>query len=192
MSDPTVSELVAGLRRLRVDEYHRIVDAGVFDEDDRVELLEGVIVEMSPHGTPHAQVIQALNRVLTRGIPEGYVVRPQLPLTLADSEPEPDVAVVVEGEALRSDRHPSTAALVVEVSGDSLGRDRLWKGRIYARARIPEYWIVDAGARTVEVYRDPDTREGRYQHLSTMPSGTLLEPTAFPGLSIPVDGILPR
>src|SRR5262245_24200913 len=155
--------LVLDPRRFTVEEYHRMIQAGILDEDEHVELLEGVITSMSPQSGPHARSIQWLNRYLTRTLPDAFVVRPQLPLTLPPrNEPEPDLAVVTE-EAAREHPHPSTALLAIEVSGGSLRVDRKVKAAVYSRAGIPEYWIVDVESQAVEVFNDPDQARGVYR-----------------------------
>jgi Uma2 family endonuclease len=179
-------------RRLRVEEYHRMIEAGIFDEDEHVELLEGLLVAMTPQREDHGRVIQILTEALIRALPSGeYAVRPQLPLTLgADSEPEPDVAVVRAADARSREEHPRRAVLVVEVSGDSLRKDREVKGALYARTAIPEYWIVNLADRCVEVYRDPDAGAGRHWTLTTAASGSDVASPALPGFSIPVASLL--
>jgi Uma2 family endonuclease len=112
---PGPDRLSPGRRaRVTVAEYHRQIDAGRLGEDDRVELLEGEIVEMSPQDKPHAWALARLNRILTRAVGDAYVVRPQLPLTFSDSEPEPDLAVVRAEDEAGATRHPATALLVVD------------------------------------------------------------------------------
>jgi len=151
-------------RPFSVAEYHRMIDAGILDEDERVELLEGVIVTVSPQKRRHAYVIQRLNRILARLPEERYEILPQLPLTLGDrSEPEPDLAVVTAAAGSSRTEHPRTALLVIEVAGESLRKDRLVKARIYARAGIPEYWLFNLDEACLEVLRDPDAERGAYQ-----------------------------
>ena len=141
-------------RRISVDEYHRMVEAGIFDEDDRVELLEGVLVFMPPMGDPHSHVVQELNHRITRALPEGYRTRPQLPITLRPfSEPEPDLCVIELLDGPARVKHPETALLIIEVADSSLRYDRQAKGPVYASFGIPEYWIIDVQGRAVEVYR---------------------------------------
>ncbi|WP_224363787.1 Uma2 family endonuclease [Hyalangium versicolor] len=172
--------------RFTVDAYHRMLETGILDEDDHVELLEGVIVEMSPQGKAHAGVIVRLTRLLVLSLGESFDVRPQLPLTLDEqSEPEPDLAVVPAG-AEGSAEHPSHALLVVEVANASLARDREVKARLYARASIPEYWLVDVGRKSIEVYRDPDATQGRYRSREVRSGGEVLECRALPGVSLPL------
>jgi len=173
-------------RRFSLDEYHRLIDVGVLGEDERVELLEGVIVEMTPQGRAHALVISRLNRLLSGVFGDTYSVRPQLPLSLGDSEPEPDLAIVTRQEEETAEVHPRSALLVVEVADESLRKDRLLKGRIYARARIPEYWVVDVVNRAVELYTEPDLAGARYRTMRTLGEGETLASATLPGLSLPV------
>jgi len=147
-------------RRLSVEDYHRMIEAGVFGEDERLELLEGVIVEMSPRKPRHAEVIRRLCDPEFAKLPTGRIVQAQLPLTLApDSEPEPDVAIVPRTPGGYRERHPTTALLVFEVSGESLRKDRVAKAAVYARAGIPEYVIVNLAEDCLEVRREPDPAE---------------------------------
>jgi len=123
------------LRPISVDEYHRMIDAGILDEDEKVQLIDGMLVAMTPQGRPHAFVIQELTRLLVRALGDDFKVLTQLPLTLGnDSEPEPDLTVVRAQDAASRTHHPATAALVIEVSGDSLRFDRRTKAALYARA----------------------------------------------------------
>ena len=122
-------------RRFTVDEYHRLIAAGILDEDEHVELLEGVITQMSPQGVPHSRVIRRLNRWLARSLGDEYELFVQLPLTIGDhNEPEPDLAVVKAEEAPTP---PSTAVLVVEVSRGSLRIDRKVKASVYPARAYP-------------------------------------------------------
>ncbi len=141
------------LHRLDLDAYNRIVASGAL-EDRRVELLEGLIAEMSPQSTAHAEAIMLLTRHFANA---KAWVRVQLPLEVApDSEPEPDIALVAERPP--RGEHPRTALLVIEVATSSQRVDREVKGRLYARAGVPTYWLIDVPARTVEVYDGPRQR----------------------------------
>ncbi|MGM0576181.1 MAG: Uma2 family endonuclease [Myxococcota bacterium] len=183
---PTTTGHLPRKRPLSVDEYHRMVEAGVLSPDERVELIEGELFEMSPHGPPHASILALLNQSLVRQTPEGWTVRPQLPLTVDDhSEPEPDLAVVADDAADWREVHPATAALVVEVADSSLALDRD-KARLYARAGVGEYWLVDVAGRAVEVYRDPDPKAERYRTMETLSPGDTLQPRGLPRVSIAV------
>ena len=148
------------MRRWTRRQYEKIAEAGVFTPEDRVELIDGAIVEVTPQGCEHATAICLLHDALRNALGDRYLIRAQLPFALdLYSAPEPDIAVV-EGSArdYRSE-HPSSALLLIEVSDASLAYDREMKGRLYARAGIPEYWIVNLLDRCVEVYRCPGTGE---------------------------------
>lgn len=175
-------------RRFTPEEYHRLIDVGVLHEDDPVELVEGVIVEMTPHGKPHAWVVSILGERLTDARRADCRVRIQLPLSLGDSEPEPDIAVVLRDEERAAPVHPRAALLVVEVAYDSVQRDRTTKGRLYARARIPEYWVVDVAWKAVEVYTEPEA-DGGYRMKRTFGTGELLRSPALPGLVLRVSDL---
>src|SRR5262249_1784287 len=153
--------------------------------DERVELIRGVLVKMSPQRAPHASTVQKLDKILNKGLPDRFVVRMQLPLALSDdTEPEPDVAVVAPGDY--DAEHPSTALLVTEVSEARLRTDRA-KAAVYASAGIGEFWIVNLGARTVEVHSSPDG--DRYAKIDTLRASDTLRPIAFPELAIAVSEI---
>jgi hypothetical protein len=114
----------------------------------------------------------------------------QLPLKLAQSEPEPDVAIVPRTEAGHPDRHPTTAALVLEVSRDSLAKDRVTKGAVYAGAGIPESVIVNLVDDCLEVHRDPDVAARRYRTVLTLTSGDRFESAEVSGFAFAVDALL--
>ena len=139
-------------RKFNVDEYVRMGEAGVFRPDERVELIEGEIVPMSPHNRRHALRIAKLNSLLVRAFADSHDIRVQLPLTLGThSEPEPDFALVPLEQAEEGERHPSGADLVIEVSDSSLPLDRNEKASLYARAGIAEYWLLNLRSRRLEV-----------------------------------------
>src|SRR5881409_3646293 len=144
------------IRRWKRLEYERLVDRGVFEPGERVELIDGLLVVAEPQSSPHYTAIRLVERALARAFGEGWDVRTQAPIALDDaSEPEPDVAVV-RGE-LRDyvEAHPADPVLVVEVALTSLASDRVHKSSLYARAGRPEYWIVNLVDRVVEVRRAP-------------------------------------
>lgn len=153
------------LRRFTVQEYHRLVDAGVLDPDERVELLDGWIVAKMTRKPPHDAVVDRAAELLRDLLPAGLRVRVQSAITTSDSEPEPDLAVV-RGRALDYVGHhprPAEVAMIVEVADTSLDRDRA-KAAIYARAGVPVYWIVNLAGSRIEVYEGPSgpTGEARY------------------------------
>ncbi len=175
------------LRPISVDEYHRMIDAGILDEDEKVQLIDGMLVEMTPQGRPHAFVIQRLNRLLSRALGDEFEVLTQLPLTLSsDSEPEPDLAVVRAQDAASRTQHPSTALLVIEVSDDSLRFDRRKKAALYARTGIPEYWIVNLEDATIEVRSDPDKATGEYRDSRVARRGETMTAAAVPDVQVDV------
>jgi Uma2 family endonuclease len=145
------------LRRFSVDEYHRMIDIGVLTEEDPVELLEGWIVQKMARNPPHDGTIQLAGESLRALLPRGWLVRVQSGVTTTDSEPEPDLAVVPGPAGRFLDHHPGPAeiALIIEVADASLQRDREDKGRLYARAGIRCYWIINLVDRQVEVYTEP-------------------------------------
>lgn len=148
----------SGLRKFTVAEYHAMIEAGILTPDDPAELLEGYVVNKMPQNTPHGGAITRLNVRLLRRLPAGWTVRIQLPVSLAVSEPEPDVAVVRGDETSYDSHHPgvSDCAILIGVADSSLVRDRRDKGRVYAAAGIPAFWVVNVADRQIEVYTDPD------------------------------------
>jgi Uma2 family endonuclease len=172
--------------------FFALVGEGSFHPDDRVELLEGVIVSMAPSGPRHASAIARVAKALERVLGDRGVVRVQLPLVAEPaSVPEPDVAVVPGRLADYDERHPSVALLVVEVADTSLPQDRLTKSRIYAAACIPEFWIVNLRDDVVEVSREPDAAGRLYARRSVVGRGGMVEPLAAAGAALLVDELLP-
>lgn len=153
----TVRSPAPTIHRWTRSEYHHLLEAGLLDDDDRVELIEGNIVHMSPQDSPHAVAVRLARRALRRIFPdEKYLVDEQLPLALApDTEPEPDVSIIEGQPRDFLEDHPSSAVLVVEVADASLPFDRDRKGPLYARHDLPAYWIVNLRDRQIEVHQDP-------------------------------------
>ncbi|HLK93553.1 MAG TPA: Uma2 family endonuclease [Polyangia bacterium] len=183
-----MEELVAPerLRPLRRLEYERMAAEGFF-EDERIELLEGVIVEMTPQGTRHAVTIERLSHLLFATVGDRARVRVQLPFAASDvSLPEPDVAVVPRGDYELA--HPSQGQLIVEVAGSSLNKDRLVKARLYATAGVTEYWVIDIAAKTIEVCCEPV--DGQYTRLHAAGPGGSIRLQAFPDVEIAVADVV--
>jgi Uma2 family endonuclease len=158
---PVVAEPMRPVHRFSVEQYHRMIEAGILSEHDRVELLEGVIVEKMTHNPPHDGTVLLVQTVLLTLLPADWVLRVQSAITLADGEPEPDLAVA-RGPVrryVRAHPGPRDLALVIEVAEATLLQDQTDKARTYARARIPVYWIVNLINRRIEVYTQP--RGGR-------------------------------
>jgi Uma2 family endonuclease len=142
------------LHRYSLDEYHRIIDAGGFDEDQGVELLDGLLVRMSPKSPRHERAVAWLARWLILATDDDrYSVGVGRPLTLATSEPEPDLTVVEH--AAPQPYHAGTASLVIEVAHSSLARDLALKAALYAEADVTEYWVLDLNGRRLVVHRRP-------------------------------------
>ncbi|WAL61844.1 Uma2 family endonuclease [Thermocoleostomius sinensis] len=169
-----------------VDDYHRMVETGILTEGDRVELLEGQIIEMNPQLPPHAATTQRAFRYLDRLLETVAYVRMQLPVTLQPrSEPEPDIAVVHIDANEYGDHHPTPNEifLIIEVADSTLLGDRQQKAPIYAKAGIPDYWILDVNTRQVYVFREP-TQAGYQQQETVLAVNMLLAPVAFPNIAI--------
>ncbi len=178
-------------RRFTVDEYHRMAEAGILGEDDRVELLDGEIVQMSAIGPRHARCIDDITRLFVRRAGDTVIVRVQNPVTIdINGEPEPDLALLVRRPDRYGDTHPGPGdtLLVVEVADASLSYDRGRKVPAYARTGIPEVWIVDLTTDRIEVYREPHGET--YTHREILTRGATLSPMRLPELSISVDEIL--
>lgn len=156
-------------------QYDQMIEAGILGADDRVELIDGEIIEMSPQGSRHATLLYLAAEALRTAYPDGYLARVQLPMVLdPDAEPEPDVAIVEGNARDYLDEHPTTAILVVEVSDATLALDRARKARLYVRHQIPEYWILNVEDEALEVYRDPVGET--YQTKTTLHRGDSITP----------------
>jgi Uma2 family endonuclease len=175
---PEVRERVS---RLSVSEYHRL---GEFNENGkRTELIRGIVIEKMSKSPLHSSIVGELHRLILAAAPEGYVVRKEEPLTLRDSEPEPDVAVVKGSAADFRRAHPATAELVVEVAVSSASLDRE-NAALFAEAGVREYWIVLGREQRVEVYRRPEG--GEYRDRTSVAVGETLSCASVAGISIPV------
>lgn len=174
-----------------VSDYFDLVKRGTLNEDDRVELLDGVIVAEPPMDPPHASGITLAMRAVDRAVGDRALLRVQMPFIASPfSAPEPDVAVVPGADDNYFDQHPSVALLVVEVSASSLQQDRLSKSRIYAGAGVPDYWIVNLRDACVEVFRAPDVAQRVYAERRTVHRGAHLELVALPGAMVDVADLL--
>jgi Uma2 family endonuclease len=177
--------------RFSVDDYHRMVEAGILFEDERsrVELIDGEIIKMSPIGVPHAKAVNRLNRLLVRAVGDGAVVSVQNPVRLNRfSEPQPDLALLrPEVERLDGPPLPEHVLLLVEVADTTLRLDRRVKLPRYAADGIPEVWIVNLGEQVVERYAEPTV--DRYQLAERVPRGRRLSCRLLP-VTVAVDDVL--
>ncbi len=175
-----------------IEQYFRLVETGALGPDDRVELLEGVIVAVSPQNPRHASAVRRIQRTLHSGLAHRAVISVQLPLVAAPiSAPEPDVAVLPGTEADYDRAHPTAALLVVEVAERSIAQDRLTKAAIYAAAGIPEYWIVNLRDQCVEVFREPDTAGRSYRWQRRAERHEILDLVAFPDVRVSAYDLFP-
>lgn len=174
------------LKRFRRTEYDRLVDLGLF-EDERIELLHGLLVAKEPQGGDHSTVARRLHRLLLLALDARAEVASHSPFAASDdSEPEPDVSVFPRRYA--SADHPTEAFLLVEIAKGSLRRDRGVKADLYASAGVPEYWVVNLTERVVEVRHQPEN--GTYRRLETFRPGDAIRLIAFPDVSIAIRDFL--
>jgi Uma2 family endonuclease len=178
-------------RLFTVEEFHRMGKAGVFSEDDRVELLEGEIVQMTPIGSRHAACVDRLNRLFSQRVGERAIVRVQNPVRLDEqSEPQPDLALLKPRPDFYAQANPVPAdvLLLIEVAETSADMDREAKLPLYARSGVFEVWLVDLSAERVEVHRKPAPHG--YQERRTVARGQHLAPQALSDLVLSVDAVL--
>ena len=180
-------------RRFTVEEYHRMAASGILSEDDRVELIEGEIIEMTPIGRRHASCVARLTQHFAALALKGAaVIWVQNPIRLGkQSEPQPDFVLLRPQPDLYASIDPTSAdvLLLVEVSDTSVDYDRRVKLPLYARAGIPEVWMVDLGQSTITSHRD--AARGGYRIVQPFRRGEQLTPASFPDLTIAVDDLLP-
>jgi Uma2 family endonuclease len=178
-------------RRFTVSEYHQMAEAGILTEDDRIELIEGEIIEMSPIGSWHSGILMRLNRLFMRTYDDVALVSIQNPIQLSDdTEPQPDVTLLrLEPDYYTSHTpEPEDVLLVMEIADTSVAYDRGVKAGLYARSGIAEYWLIDLKAATVTVYREPGS-DG-YATSRIVRRGEQIAPVAFPERPVTVDSML--
>jgi Uma2 family endonuclease len=185
------------MRRWSRREYEQLVERSFFRQDERLELLDGLLLVKEPQSSAHMTAVRLVEDALRLAFGGGWDVRAQGPIALDPrSEPEPDVSVVRGSPRDYRDAHPTSPVLVVEVALASLGLDRTRKGRAFARAGVPEYWIVNLVDRVLEVHRDPgrldDTRRRwAYRSVQMLAPDAAVSPLAAPGARVPVADLLP-
>ncbi|MGF1613973.1 MAG: Uma2 family endonuclease [Gammaproteobacteria bacterium] len=173
--------------KLSVEDYHRLGDAGILNEDSRVELIEGELIEMAPIGGPHMAVVNRLTKLLVLAVGDLGVVSVQNPVRLPPhSEPQPDFAILKPraGDAVSAVPGPEDVLLLIEVAGATLAYDRGTKLVLYAKSGIAESWIVNLQSKCVEVYREPTTHG--YTKRIEFPREERVSPLAFPTMSVAV------
>ncbi len=178
-------------RLFTVDDYYRMAQAGILREDDRVELIEGEIVQMTPIGSRHAGCVKYLSQMFHSFFGKKAVVSTQDPIYIdLHNEPQPDICVVRSRSDFYRNSHPNPSEVffIVEVADSSQEYDRRQKIPLYGRNGIPETWLVDIANKRIEVYRDPS--ENGYRECIVLEPGQSVSPRAFPELLIPVSEIL--
>lgn len=187
----TKTREVVSRRRFTVHEYHRMAEAGILHEDDRVELIDGEVVEMSPIGGRHAKCVTELTRLLAPLISDQVLLSVQNPIRIGEYyEPQPDVTVLRPSERYRAGElpEPQDVLVLIEVSDTSLPHDRTVKLPLYARAGIPEVFIVDLVSDTIERHTEP-TGNG-YRLTARARRGETLESVALGALVLSADAVL--
>jgi Uma2 family endonuclease len=178
-------------RRFTVEEYHRMGEAGILHEDDRIELIEGDIIQMPPIGGGHVGGVNRLTAVFTGRLGSRVVVSVQNPVRLSSgSEPEPDLALLRPKADFYASGVPqaSDVLLLIEVADSSLAFDRDVKVPLYAAAGIPEVWLLDLANGRLRVFRDPEG--GEYRHTAILARGEAVTPQAFPDLTLTIAELL--
>lgn len=181
---------VLNARLISVEEYDQMIEHGILTTEDKVELLNGVIINKMPKGTKHASVNDRVTRLFYRLFDNKVIVRNQNPIYISEiSEPEPDVVLAVPDKDFYSERHPTPEdiLLIVEISDSTLGRDRFAKGLAYAKAGIRQYLVLNVQDQTIEDYRNPN--EDGYGSKQTFHKGESFALTSFPETEIKVDDL---
>jgi Uma2 family endonuclease len=172
--------MLLDIRLLTVKDYHRMGETGIFDPDERIELLTGQIVKKPVKGPSHSAAVKRIDRLLRSHLAQDTLVQQQDPIQLDDySEPEPDIALLRPNPTDYEEHHPTVADvyLIIEVSDSTLSRDCEFKADIYARSRITDYWVLDIPNRRLHVFRKP-SQDG-YQSRVTLTEGDSIAPLAF-------------
>ncbi|MBK8118426.1 MAG: Uma2 family endonuclease [Sulfuritalea sp.] len=190
---PTLSEVrervAVPYHRWSVEEYHQMAQAGLLDETDRVELIEGELIDMAPIGSKHAFRVDSIARALQRAAGTSFLVRVQNPILLGElSELQPDIAVVKDKNYSEAHPGPEDVLLIVEVSDTTLAYDRDVKLSLYARHGIPEVWLLDVNAGELTVYREP--AEGQYRLIRKPTRAEAVSPTLVPAVAISLAEVL--
>src|SRR5712692_4733468 len=184
-------------RRFTRVEYERLTDIGFFHPGERIELIDGLLVVREPQKSRHATAVRLVTQALERAFGPGWDVRPQLPVALDDtSEPEPDAAVVPGHARNFRDAHPTSPVLVVEIAELRLAFDRRRKSSLYARAGVPDYWVLNLLGRVLEVHRETQASATapygfRYRSIVKLASTAIVSPLAAPWAAIPIADLLP-
>lgn len=178
-------------RHFNVTEYYRMTEAGILSESDRVELIDGEVIEMSPIGSRHAACVNRLTMLLAGELRQAAIVSVQNPIRLDESsEPQPDLCLLQPRTDFYAQAHPTPAdvLLVIEVADSSVGFDREVKLPLYAQAVVPEVWLVNLPADIVEIYSQPAS--GKYQKSQELKRGEIVRSEAIPQISLDMNSVL--
>jgi Uma2 family endonuclease len=181
-----------GLHMWTVDDYHRMIASEILTTETRVELIEGQIIEMSPQQPPHAATTQRTWKYLNRMLAGKADIRIQLPITLPpNSEPEPDIAVVRINprEYISGHPTPDDIFLLIEVADSTFTTDRNKKSRIYAKAKIPEYWVLNVNSQQIYIFREPG--ENGYTQEIILDINAKISLITFPEIEIEIKQLFP-
>src|SRR5262245_40726415 len=182
---PMAVDVDTARRLFTREEYHRMAEVGILKPTDRVELIRGEIIEMSPPGRRHRAFVDNLNQLLVVRLAGRGIVSVQNPVVLSDdTEPQPDLAIIRRRPVPYKEReaYAEDVLLLIEVAETSLSYDRTTKLRLYAEAGIPEYWVVDCAAESIEIYRTPGA--SGYRDVSRIPGAATVTLQAFPDVSL--------
>jgi Uma2 family endonuclease len=185
------------LHRWTRHQYERLIDHGFLDEDDPIELLDGLLLVKGPQHSPHRTAVLLVAKAVERAFGDGWFVQTQSPITLDDrSEPEPDVCVIRGSPRDYVEAHPTRPVLIIEIAQSGLGLARGRKASAYARAGIGDYWVVNLIDRVLEVHREPARpgparRHWGYAAIQTLGPEAVIAPRAAPSSAIPVADLLP-
>ena len=187
---PEVRERAAmTYHRWSVKEYHQMARSGLLDETDRVELIEGELIDTAPIGSKHAFRVDRFSRALQLAAGKAFLVRVQNPILLDEhSEPQPDIAVVKDRNYAEAHPGADDVLLIVEVSDTTLDYDRDVKLLLYARHGIPEVWLLDVNAAELTVYREP--AEGQYRLIRKPTAAESVSPMLVPGVALALKDVL--
>ena len=183
--------MLVDIRRLTVEDYHRMGELGIIDPEERVELIEGQIIEKPVKGTPHSAAVKRTEKLLENRLGERVLVRLQDPVRLNNySEPEPDIAVVIPDPSYYEDHHPTPdeVYLIIEVADTMLRNDIEFKARVYAQSGIADYWVLDVNNRQLYVFREPSDRG--YQSEALLADDATIACLAFPEEAITISQML--
>ena len=181
---------VFNARLIRVKQYDEMIEHGILTTEDKVELLNGVIIEKMPKGIKHAAINDLVAEMFRETLGDRVIIRNQNPVVLDDySEPEPDIVLAKPPREIYLERHPTPEdiLLIIEISDSTLGRDRITKSLAYAKAEIQQYLVLNLQNKTIEEYREPS--EDGYQFKRTLRKGDALNLVAFPEVEIKIDDL---